>query len=94
MYIAKPFRHIIPGIIAFSSFGYMLALRINIWITLICFLLLWILSDWFINAFINAIDLWMRRQTKDTLWLRSAEGREWLKTEQGQQWREKTGYNT
>ncbi len=37
---------------------------------------------------INALDFWLRRATKDEIWLRSHEGKRWLQTKQGQAWQE------
>ena len=33
---------------------------------------------------VNALDFWLRRSTKDEIWLRSHEGKQWLQTKQGQ----------
>jgi hypothetical protein len=41
---------------------------------------------------ISTLDLWLRRKTRDQLWLWSGEGKAWLKTEEGQAWKQKTGY--
>ena len=35
---------------------------------------------------VNALDFWLRRKTKDEIWLRSHEGKRWLQTKQGQAW--------
>jgi hypothetical protein len=35
---------------------------------------------------IDAFDLWLRRKSRDPVWLMTDEGREWLKTEDGRRW--------
>jgi len=56
---------------------------IGIWVYLFylpLFLLFHILSP------IDFLDLWLRKVTKDPVWLMTEEGREWLETEEGKQW--------
>jgi hypothetical protein len=36
---------------------------------------------------VDAFDVWLRRKTKDPIWLLTHEGKEWLKTDDGQEWK-------
>ncbi|MGL5058833.1 MAG: hypothetical protein ACRC62_02535 [Microcoleus sp.] len=38
---------------------------------------------------IDNLDLWLRRKTRDPIWLMTDEGREWLNSEEGQIWQQK-----
>ena len=40
---------------------------------------------------IDALDQWLRRTTRDPIWLITQEGREWLDSEQGRKWRKRNG---
>jgi hypothetical protein len=40
---------------------------------------------------IDALDQWLRRTTRDPIWLMTQEGREWLDSEQGRKWQERQG---
>jgi hypothetical protein len=43
---------------------------------------------------IDNFDRWLRRKTRDPVWLMTQEGREWLKSEEGQVWQqENQDYN-
>ncbi len=43
---------------------------------------------------IDIVDSWLRRKTRDPIWLMTQEGREWLKSEEGQAWQqEHQNYN-
>ncbi len=43
---------------------------------------------------IDIVDCWLRRKTRDPIWLMTQEGREWLKSEEGQAWQqEHQNYN-
>jgi len=35
---------------------------------------------------IDAFDLWLRRTTRDPIWLMGHEGQKWLNTEEGRRW--------
>lgn len=39
------------------------------------------------GAPVDAFDLWLRRKTKDAIWLLTHEGKEWLNTAEGQNWK-------
>jgi hypothetical protein len=38
---------------------------------------------------IDNLDRWLRRKTRDRIWLMTDEGREWLNSEEGQVWQQK-----
>jgi hypothetical protein len=40
---------------------------------------------------IDYFDRWLRRKTRDPIWLMTYEGREWLKSEEGQVWQQNQG---
>ena len=41
---------------------------------------------------IDSFDFWLRRKTRDPVWLISHEGRQWLETDEGREWAKQTGY--
>ncbi len=90
MVIPKPIRQICYGIIGLS-------------ISLLCALILsyflgklGIFMGFFLYPVFNVlggmpidhIDRWLRRKTRDPIWLMTDEGREWLKSEEGQAWQQ------
>ncbi|MBI5240332.1 MAG: hypothetical protein HY926_07645 [Elusimicrobia bacterium] len=82
MRIAKPYRLLIPAIAAGVAAG----------LTLGSAKLLWLAILLFAGAYVtDPLDFWLRRKTKDPIWLMSYEGREWLKTPEGQKWKQETG---
>ena len=85
MNIGKPFRIILPFLPASATAGGLLVLSKPIWAVLLLFFVIYFIFDWMINK----IDFWLRRKTKDQLWLWSYEGRKWLETPEGQDWKKK-----
>ena len=61
--------------------------KLGVWWSIGCaamaFLVLWALSE----GSVNAVDMWLRRTTKDDHWLASHEGRAWLETPEGKAWK-------
>jgi hypothetical protein len=41
---------------------------------------------------IDAFDFWLRRKTRDPIWLISHAGRQWLDTDEGREWAKQTGH--
>ena len=85
--ISKPIRHIcypvVAGAIAF--FIYRVTFQ---FIEARAYLFALLAFFWFykVNSPIDQLDLWLRKHTKDNIWLFTQEGKEWLKTKQGQEW--------
>jgi len=85
--ISKPVRHlcypVVAGAIAFLTYK-LAAHFIREW----AYLISWFVFFWFYQfaSPIDKLDLWLRKYTKDDIWLLTQEGKEWLKTEQGQEW--------
>lgn len=40
----------------------------------------------FSMAVIDPLDLWLRRRTRDPIWLMTTEGQEWLSSDEGKEW--------
>lgn len=40
----------------------------------------------FSMAVIDPLDLWLRRRTRDPIWLMTSEGREWLSSDENKKW--------
>lgn len=75
MYIAKPFRVLVCGIVggagAVLTFAF-LQKHIDSWAvipTLISIPIFWFLGEWPVNKF----DFWLRRVTRDPIWVRQQE---------------------
>jgi hypothetical protein len=39
-----------------------------------------------ISFYVDKIDLWLRRKSRDPIWLMTHEGKQWLASEEGQKW--------
>ena len=83
----------VPRVLGSSAIASLLAVGSALWLSR--FIGLWsyaagLLLFPFFNFLgavpINALDFWLRRSTKDEIWLRSHEGKQWLQTKQGQAW--------
>lgn len=89
MIIGKPCRIIGGGLLAGAATGLIVVLSHRSWLVIlfvpICFVF---------EALMSATDLWLRRTTKDRLWLWGHEGKEWLKTPEGAAWKARTGYKS
>jgi hypothetical protein len=87
MTIPKPVRIISAS--AFTGLATSLIVRFShkLWL-----IVLFIPIYFVFENIISRVDIWLRRTTKDQLWLWSYEGREWLKTPKGEAWKKKTGY--
>jgi len=35
---------------------------------------------------VDSLDMWLRRRSRDPIWLKTYEGRQWLASEDGQKW--------
>jgi hypothetical protein len=88
MRIPKPVRILLSAIIA----GFVIGLTLSIGVRRLGwpaygFLLFAIPPLSFLLTWpIDAVDLWMRRKSRDPLWLMGHEGKEWLKTPEGLEW--------
>ena len=80
----------IPRVLGSSAIASLLAVGSALWLSR--FIGLWgyavaLVLFPFLNFLgavpINALDFWLRRSTKDEIWLRSHEGKQWLQTKQG-----------
>ncbi len=83
----------IPRVLGSSAIASLLAVGSALWLSR--FIGLWgyavaLVLFPFLNFLgavpINALDFWLRRSTKDEIWLRSHEGKQWLQTKQGRAW--------
>ena len=87
MIIGKPYRIISGALLAGAATGLIVRLSHRPW------LVIFFIPIYFVfEALISATDLWLRRTTKDRLWLWGNEGKEWLKTPKGAAWKTRTGY--
>jgi hypothetical protein len=59
------------------------------WLSVVAGLILFPIFNVFGGAPIDAFDLWLRRKTKDPIWLMTQEGRQWLETEEGKEWQKR-----
>ena len=88
MYIPKIVRVPIYFAISFTAVAVTVALtRPAIgWLSIPLGLLLFPIFNVLGGAPVDAVDLWLRRKTKDPIWLMTREGEEWLQTDEGQHW--------
>ena len=89
VHIAKPIRHIVA-----AGLGGACAVAVFVWlqprwgnwalatIPFVGFFSWMILGD----VLINSLDLWLRRRTRDPIWLMGNEGKRWLESEEGHAW--------
>ena len=88
MRIAKPIRVFCCGAIAgglsFATFE-LFSMAIGRWALLPAMLLLPVFA-YFGGIPIDVLDFWLRKRTRDPLWLLSSEGQEWLKSPEGAEW--------
>jgi hypothetical protein len=92
MSIPKPIRHLIQLalLIVLAAALSQLALRLRP-IPLAIFAALLAVPSAFIAALVvslcvDRVDLWLRRRSRDSLWLITDEGREWLASDEGKEW--------
>lgn len=90
MLIPKPIRQILYCVIALFL-CILCALLLSKWLGNLGIVLAFLLYPLF-NVCggipIDSLDLWLRRKTRDPIWLISNEGREWLKSEEGELWQQ------
>lgn len=87
MKIGKPYRLILATLLSGAITGLIVGISHRLWLVLI-YLPIYLATE----TIINSIDLWLRRTTKDQLWLWGSEGKQWLETPEGQAWKNRTGY--
>ena len=88
MKIGKTYRLFIPSLAAGAAAGLTLGAKKPLWLAILLFAIAYGLAA----HITDTLDFWLRRKTKDPIWLLSYEGREWLKTPEGQKWKQETGY--
>ncbi len=94
MIIGKPFRVILPGIpagIAAAILGSILSLTGIL--KLVSVMFVGVFTYLVFNVTIHKLDLYLRKTTKESSWLRSAEGVIWLGTAEGKEWAKQNEYN-
>ncbi len=94
MIIGKPFRVILPSIpagIAAAILGGILSLTGIL--KLVSVIFVGVFTYLVFNVTIHKLDWYLRKTTKESSWLRSAEGVTWLGTTKGKEWAKQNGYN-
>ena len=94
MTIGKPYRVILPsipaGIVAAVSES---ILTLTGMLKLVSILFVGIFTYIVFNTLIHKLDWYLRKTTKESSWLRSAEGVIWLGTAEGKEWAKQNEYN-
>ncbi len=94
MIIGKPFRVILPSIpagIAAAILGGILSLTGILKFVSVMFV--GVFTYLVFNVTIHKLDWYLRKTTKESSWLRSAEGVTWLGTTKGKEWAKQNEYN-
>ena len=89
--IPKPIRQLWYGFVGFSLTIFcavLLSKWLGNWGVFLAFLL-YPLFNLVGGMPIDYFDGWLRRKTRDPIWLMTQEGKEWLKSEEGQAWQQK-----
>lgn len=88
MNIPKPIRNLCYMLIGLSLStlcAWLLSKWLGIWGIFLGFLL-YPMFTLFGGMPVDSLDFWLRRKTRDSLWLRTDEGKQWLNSEEGVAW--------
>lgn len=93
MRISKPIRQILYLLVSLGVSGSLAAAtRSSLgWAALCFFVLAFPPLSLLLTLPIDALDRWLRRRSRDPMWLLSEEGRAWLESEAGRSWRAAQG---
>jgi hypothetical protein len=88
MHISKPVRHVLYLLVPLLVAGALFTVT-HAWLgrlSLLFFLLVLPPISIAVTLPIDSLDLWLRRRTRDPIWLLTDEGRIWLATPEGRKW--------